>query len=117
MQKVLCTRGEQLQDHFKKSTTWPRQDTPKCNYTVTFSAVQSFFVFSMGAPGMTVYDVRELNDYPLRGAELYIKMVHALPDKDGNKKELFDFNIPFDKWLAAQSAAKPAEKPDTSPKP
>jgi hypothetical protein len=45
-------------------------------------------------------------------------MVHTLADKDGNKKELFDFNIPFDKWLAAQSAAQPSEKPaDPSPKP
>jgi hypothetical protein len=68
--------------------------------------------------GYLFYDVRQLNDYPLRGAELYIKMVHTLPDKDGNQKELFDFNIPFDKWLAAQFPAKPSEKPaDTSPKP
>ncbi len=67
--------------------------------------------------GYLFYDVRQLNDYPLRGAELYIKMVHTLPDKDGNKKDLFDFNIPFDKWLAAQSGAKPSEKPpETSPK-
>jgi hypothetical protein len=34
-------------------------------------------------------------------------MVNTLADKDGNKKELFDFNIPFDKWLAAQSSQKP----------
>jgi hypothetical protein len=68
--------------------------------------------------GYLFYDVRQLNDYPLKGAELYIKMVHTLADKDGNKKELFDFNIPFDKWLAAQSATKPSEKPaDPSPKP
>jgi hypothetical protein len=68
--------------------------------------------------GYLFYDVRQLNDYPLKGAELYIKMVHTLADKDGNKKELFDFNIPFDKWLAAQSAARSSEKPaDTSPKP
>jgi hypothetical protein len=68
--------------------------------------------------GYLFYDVRQLNDYPLKGAELYIKMVHTLADKDGNKKELFDFNIPFDKWLATQSAAQPSEKPaDPSPKP
>ena len=68
--------------------------------------------------GYLFYDLRQLNDYPLKGGELYIKMVHTLADKDGNKKELFDFNIPFDKWLAAQSATKPSEKPaDPSPKP
>ena len=68
--------------------------------------------------GYLFYDVRQLNDYPLKGAELYVKMVHPLADKDGKQKELFDFNIPFDKWLATQSAAKPSEKPaDTSPKP
>jgi hypothetical protein len=68
--------------------------------------------------GYLFYDVRQLNDDPLKGAELYVKMVHTLADKDGNKKELFDFNIPFDKWLAAQSAAQPSEKPaDPSPKP
>jgi hypothetical protein len=68
--------------------------------------------------GYLFYDVRQLNDDPLKGAELYIKMVNTLPDKDGNKKQLFDFNIPFDKWLAAQSSQKPSEKPaDASPKP
>jgi hypothetical protein len=53
--------------------------------------------------GYLFYDVRQLNDHPLRGAELYIKMVNTLPDKDGNKKQLFDFNILLDKWLASQS--------------
>ena len=57
--------------------------------------------------GYLFYDVRQLNDYPLRGAELYVKMVHTLADKDGNKKEIFDFNIPFDKWLAAKPTPKP----------
>jgi len=47
--------------------------------------------------GYLFYDVRQLPDQPLKGAELYVKMVHTL---DG-KKQLFDFNIPFDKWLAA----------------
>jgi hypothetical protein len=68
--------------------------------------------------GYLFYDVRELNDHPLKGAELYIKMVYALPGKEGDKKQLFDFNIPFDKWLAAQSASQPAEKAaEASPKP
>ncbi len=62
--------------------------------------------------GYLFYDVHQLEvEYPLKGAELYVKMVYTVPDKDGNKKQLFDFNIPFDKWLAAQSSQKPAEKP------
>jgi hypothetical protein len=60
--------------------------------------------------GYLFYDVRQLPDRPLKGAELYVKMVHTL---DG-KKQLFDFNIPFDKWLAAQPGAK---SPDDSSKP
>jgi len=52
--------------------------------------------------GYLFYDVKALNDQPLRGAEIYVKMVYTLPDKDGNKKQLFDFNIPFDKWLTAK---------------
>jgi hypothetical protein len=54
--------------------------------------------------GYLFYDVRELDDPALKGASLYVKMVHTL---DG-KKQLFSFTIPFDKWLAAQPAAKPA---------
>jgi hypothetical protein len=57
--------------------------------------------------GYLFYDVSQLNDYPLKGAELYIKMVNTLPNKDGDKKQLFDFNIPFDKWLAAKPIPKP----------
>jgi hypothetical protein len=59
--------------------------------------------------GYLFYDVRGLDDPPLKGAELYVKMVHTL---DG-KKELFSFSIPFNKWLAANGAgpSKPSEKP------
>jgi hypothetical protein len=68
--------------------------------------------------GYLFYDVRPLDEYPLKGAELYVKMVYTAPDKDGNKKQLFDFNIPFNKWLSTQSPQKPAEKPaDAPPKP
>jgi hypothetical protein len=62
--------------------------------------------------GYLFYDVRQLPDEPLKGAELYVKMVHTVADKDGIKKQLFDFNVPFDKWLAAQPGAKPSPKPD-----
>ncbi len=58
--------------------------------------------------GYLFYDVRGLDDPALKGAQLYVKMIHTIDDK----KELFAFSIPFDKWLAAQSGAtpKPAEK-------
>ena len=65
--------------------------------------------------GYLFYDVHQLDDYPLKGAQLFIKMVYTAPDKDGNKKQLFDFNIPFDKWLAAQSAQKSTDKRTEKP--
>ena len=66
-----------------------------------------------GFPGTTVnphstlagylfYDVRELDDPVLKGAELYVKEVKTA---DG-KKQLFAFSVPFDKWLAAHPPAK-----------
>ena len=55
--------------------------------------------------GYLFYDVKQLDDPPLKGAELYVKMVHTLD----NKHELFAFTIPLDKWLAAQS--KPIRQP------
>jgi hypothetical protein len=48
--------------------------------------------------GYLFYDIRGIDDPPLKGAQLYVKMIHTL---DG-KHELFAFTIPFDKWLAAQ---------------
>lgn len=50
--------------------------------------------------GYLFYDVKDLDDPPLKGAEIYIKMVHT-----AGGKELFGFSIPFNKWLAAQKAA------------
>ena len=58
--------------------------------------------------GYLFYDIKDLDDPALKGAELYVKLIHTL---DG-KKQLFDFNIPFDKWLAAQSVSKPAKSSD-----
>lgn len=52
--------------------------------------------------GYLFYDVRELDDPVLKGAELYVKEIKTL---DG-KKELFAFSVPFDKWLAAHPPAK-----------
>jgi hypothetical protein len=66
--------------------------------------------------GYLFYDVRPLDvDNPLKGAELFVKMVYTVADKDGNRKQLFDFNIPFDKWIAAQAGARPADKSADKP--
>jgi hypothetical protein len=63
--------------------------------------------------GYLFYDVRGLDDPPLKGAELYVKMIRT---KDGSK-ELFAFSIPFNKWLAANSpAASPASTRSASQK-
>jgi hypothetical protein len=51
--------------------------------------------------GYLFYDIKDLDDPALKGAELYVKMIHTL---DGNK-ELFAFTVPFDKWLAANPNA------------
>jgi hypothetical protein len=48
--------------------------------------------------GFLFYDVSEL-DHPLRGAKLHL---HMLRDADG--KELFYFEIPFDKYLQSKSS-------------
>jgi hypothetical protein len=60
--------------------------------------------------GYLFYDVKQLDQPPLKGAEFYVKMVHSL---DG-KQNLFSFSIPFDKWLAAQDKK---ESKDQSAKP
>jgi hypothetical protein len=51
--------------------------------------------------GYLFYDIRGLDQSALVHALLYIKQIHTL---DG-KQELFDFTIPFDKWLAANPNA------------
>jgi hypothetical protein len=48
--------------------------------------------------GFLFYDVSELDD-PLKGAKLHL---HKLRDADG--KELFYFEIPFDKYLKSKSS-------------
>ena len=52
--------------------------------------------------GYLFYDIRGLDGPPIKGAQLYVKMVHTL---DG-KKQLFAFTIPFDKWLADHPGEK-----------
>jgi hypothetical protein len=60
--------------------------------TVTAHSTNSGYLF---------YDIKDLDDPPLKGAEIYVKMIHT----DGGK-ELFGFSIPFDKWLTAQKSGK-----------
>ncbi len=68
---------------------------------------QDFDTFEYGAlvvephttrAGFLFYDVGEL-DHPLKGAKLHL---HKLRDADG--KELFYFEIPFDKYLQSRSS-------------
>ncbi|MDP9039029.1 MAG: hypothetical protein M3O02_07115 [Acidobacteriota bacterium] len=56
--------------------------------------------------GFVFYDISELDDPALRHAELLVKMVHTLDARH----ELFPFNVPLDKWLAANPAA-PSNRP------
>lgn len=48
--------------------------------------------------GYLFYDVRGVDDPPLKGAQIYVKEIYTLD----HKHQLFPFTIPFDKWLAAQ---------------
>ncbi len=57
--------------------------------------------------GYVFYDTRGLDDPILKGAELYVKMIHYTDDKSV-RHELFAFTLPFDKWLAGQP--KPDDK-------
>lgn len=58
--------------------------------------------------GYIFYDTRGLDDPVMKGAELYIKMIHYT-DEHAHRTELFPFTLAFDTWLAAQP--KPAPKP------
>ena len=50
--------------------------------------------------GFLFYDVNGLDEPVLKGAQLYVKMLHSADGKD-----LFNFNVPFDKYLAAHPQA------------
>jgi len=56
--------------------------------------------------GYLFYDLKQLDQPALKGAEFYVKMVHSLDAK----QNLFSFSIPFDKWLAAQDTKEKAGK-------
>jgi hypothetical protein len=53
--------------------------------------------------GYLFYDVKDLDDPPLKDAEIYVKTIRT-----ASGKELFAFSLPFNKWLATQ---KPQPKP------
>ena len=73
-----------------------------------FSFSQTVIPPHTSASGFLFYDIKEVDDPPLRGAELYVKMIHA---KEGTKDtELFGFSVPFDKFLAAEKSKKDADK-------
>ena len=56
--------------------------------------------------GYLFYDVKDLDEPPLKDAEIYVKMVRTAAGK-----ELFAFSIPFNKWLKANAANPAASKP------
>ena len=79
-----------------------------------FSFSQTVVPPHSSASGFLFYDIKEVDDPPLKGAELYVKMIHA---KEGSKEnELFGFSVPFDKFLAVEKAAKDAAKAAASAK-
>jgi hypothetical protein len=60
------------------------------------------------ASGFLFYDIKDLDDPYMKGAELYVKMIHTT--RDGKDSELFAFSAAFDKYLAANRAKADAEK-------
>jgi hypothetical protein len=73
-----------------------------------FSFSQTIVPPHSSANGFLFYDIKDLDDPPMKGAELYVKMMHA--QKDGKDIELFAYSVPFDKYLAAEKTRKDAEK-------
>ncbi len=80
-----------------------------------FSFSQTAIPPHSSASGFLFYDIKEIDDAPLKNAELYVKMIHTKTDTKDN--ELFAFSVPFDKYLSAEKAAKDAAKPSAAPKP
>ena len=73
-----------------------------------FSFSQTVIPPHSSASGFLFYDIKEVDEPPLKGAELYVKMIHT---REGTKdNELFGFSVPFDKFLAIEDAKKNAAK-------
>lgn len=73
-----------------------------------FSFSQTVIPPHTSANGFLFYDIKDVDDPPLRGAELYVKMIHS--KADGKDAELFAFSVPFDKYLAIADAAREKER-------
>ncbi len=50
--------------------------------------------------GYLFYDVKDLDNAPLKDAEIYVKTIRT-----ANGKELFAFTLPFNKWLATRKSS------------
>lgn len=73
-----------------------------------FSFTQTTIPAHSSANGFLFYDIRDLDDPPLRGTELYVKMMHT--KQDGKDAELFAFSVTFDKYLDQEKAKRDAAK-------
>jgi hypothetical protein len=88
---IPITAGEQVD----KKITQDDQDFGFPSTTVAPHSTSSGYLF---------YDIRGLDDPAMRHATLFLKEIRW----QGESKMLFDFNLSFDKWLAAQP--KPPSK-------
>ncbi len=73
-----------------------------------YSFTQTTIPPHSSANGFLFYDVKDLDDPPLRGAELYAKMMHT--KQNGKDTELFAFSVTFDKYLEQEKAKRDAAK-------
>lgn len=73
-----------------------------------FSFSQTVIPPHTSASGFLFYDIKNIDDPPLRGAELYVKMIHT--KADSKDAELFAFSVPFDKYLAVADEARAKER-------
>jgi hypothetical protein len=72
-----------------------QQDYDQFSYSAALVAPHST------AAGYLFYDVSGLPKPALRDAQMYIRLIRVA-DNQGNMKELFNFNIPFNKYLRMQ---------------
>ena len=94
---IPISKGEQVD----KKITQDDQDFGFPSTTVAPRTTSSGYIF---------YDIRGLDDPAMRHATLYLKEIRW----QGETKQLFDFNLAFDKWLAVQPA--PVKKPAATAK-
>jgi hypothetical protein len=98
--------------HIKNPTTIRKSPFPSFSTPVDKKILQDDQDFSLKATtiaphstvsGFLFYDIDNIDDDPpLKGADLYIKMIRAAD----TKAELFPFTLSFDKYLAAKPKAE-----------